>query len=299
MSSTSIFFLYYCKMVLYVALSLCVLLSAGCLGVTPGVPCGVPVTSSGHKRIVGGHVAMNNAWPWMIYIQSGVDGSNVGSAAVIHPSVLLTSAQVLQTTSGPVKDFRDWKLYDSSYDDSVHANNRGVQLYHIDHVIIHPQYNDTNLLNDLALIVTTEEISFSNATRPVCLPDATHRYATGDVCYLAGWDDQSGSGNAGRLQQVDLPILQDSVCMKHWTDVLPETEICAGYESGHKDFCTGDIGSPLVCQDKSNSVWYIQGVASSGGDCKTADEPGLFEDILVYRNWIQSTMAAAGYTYQY
>lgn len=62
------------------------------------------------------------------------------------------------STGGPVTDFRDWKLYDSSYDNSVHGNNRDVKLYHINHVIVHPKYNDTNLLNDLALIITSEEI---------------------------------------------------------------------------------------------------------------------------------------------
>ena len=39
------------------------------------------------------------------------------------------------------------------------------------------------------------------------------------------------------LNQVDMPILDDHTCATHWQDYLPATELCAGYEGMHKDFC--------------------------------------------------------------
>ena len=59
-----------------------------------------------------------------------------------------------------------------------------------------------------------------------------------------------------------------------------------------------DIGSPLMCKDQSGA-WYIQGLASSGGDCTKADEPGVFEDVSQYSDWIKQTMRDANYPYQY
>jgi len=41
------------------------------------------------------------------------------------------------------------------------------------------------------------------------------------------------------------------------------------------------------------------GLASSGGNCTTADEPSNFEDVNMYSDWIKRTMEDAGYPYQY
>lgn len=41
------------------------------------------------------------------------------------------------------------------------------------------------------------------------------------------------------------------------------------------------------------------GLASSGGDCTTADEPGIFEDLSQYQDWILKTMEEAHYPYMY
>ena len=45
------------------------------------------------------------------------------------------------------------------------------------------------------------------------------------------------TGDEEVMNQVGLPIIADSVCSTHWQDFLPNTELCAGYENGGKDFC--------------------------------------------------------------
>jgi len=39
------------------------------------------------------------------------------------------------------------------------------------------------------------------------------------------------------MNQVDLPILDDSICAQHYPGYLPDTEMCAGYENQAKDWC--------------------------------------------------------------
>ena len=51
----------------------------------------------------------------------------------------------------------------------------------------------------------------------------------------------SDTGDEEVMKQVDMPILDDAVCIGHWDDFLPETEICAGHENGGKDFCVVNI----------------------------------------------------------
>ncbi|KAH3869477.1 plasma kallikrein-like [Dreissena polymorpha] len=261
------------------------------------VPCGVSVVQPVTNRIVGGTMAAPGSWPWMVMI---VDDSDFisGSGAIIDQHVILTSAQHFEGFGFSVFDLNlhQWKLYAGSH--NISMTDPHEKTYHIRRVVLHPGYNDTSLENDIALIITVEPMQWNDFTRPGCLPDAQHAYVIGDSCYLPGWGSTSSTGDEEGLNQLLYPIVDDSICANHWDDFLPATEICAGYENQHKDFCGDDIGSPLMCK-KSNGAWYIQGIASSGGDCTLANEPGIFEDVTKYQDWILKSMEEAGYPYQY
>lgn len=56
---------------------------------------------------------------------------------------------------------------------------------------------------------------------------------------------------------------------------------CAGYTSGGKDICTGDIGGPLVYQDK------LIGIASLSKSCGRAEGFSMFTSISKLRGWIK------------
>jgi transmembrane serine protease 2 len=221
-----------------------------------------------------------------------------GSGAIIHPNVVLTSAQHFEGIGYSVFDLNLhlWRLYAGSY--NISTTDSHEKFYHIRRVVLHPGYNVTSLENDIAVVLTVEPIQWNEHTRPVCLPDSAHMYTIGEQCYLPGWGSTSSTGNEELLNQLMYPILDDSICAKHWDDFLPNTEICAGYENSTKDFCGDDIGSPLTCRD-ANGAWYVQGLASSGGDCTKADEPGIFEDVSMYTDWIKKTMEESGYPYMY
>lgn len=47
----------------------------------------------------------------------------------------------------------------------------------------------------------------------------------------------SATGNEEVLNQVDLPILDDSVCQSEFPVFLADTEVCAGYKDQGKDWC--------------------------------------------------------------
>ncbi|KAL4240264.1 Tryptase beta-2 [Mactra antiquata] len=261
------------------------------------VPCGVPTVQPITNRIVGGQTATPGSWPWATLLADSL-GFISGTGAIINPHVILTSAQHFEGPGYSVfdLDIKYWRIYAGEY--NISMDDPHEKFYHINRVILHPGYNITSLENDIALIITREPIQYNDHTRAACLPDATHTYTVGETCYLPGWGSTSSTGNEEVMNQVDLPIVDDSICANHWNDFLPATELCAGYENGGKDFCGDDIGSPLMCKDQSGA-WYIQGIASSGGDCTKADEPGIFEDVSQYSDWIKQTMEQAGYSYEY
>lgn len=275
------------------------LLLCACVGaaVSQTVPCGSPTVQPITNRIVGGQIAKPGSWPWMVLLVDDL-GFISGSGAVIHPNVILTSAQHFEGPGFSLYDLdlHFWRAYAGEY--NITTTDPHEKYYHVKRVVLHPGYNYTSLENDIALVITTQPIQFNDHTRPACLPDASHTYTVGETCYLPGWGSTATTGNEEVLNQVDLPILDDSVCANEFPVYLTNNELCAGYKNQGKDWCADDIGSPLMCKDQSGA-WYIQGLASSGGDCTKADQPSVFEDVPQYSEWIKTTMEQAGYGYQY
>ncbi|KAL3875568.1 hypothetical protein ACJMK2_033509 [Sinanodonta woodiana] len=278
-------------------LSLLVALGLVTLVRTQGaIPCGTPSVQPITTRIVGGVESAANSWPYVTLVVDDL-GYIAGSATILNEHVLVTSAQHFEGPGYSIfdVDITHWRVYAGEH--NIHTKDPNERYYHIARVVLHPGYNYSSLENDIALIITRERMQFNVHVSGACLPDSTHQYTVGQKCYLPGWGSTAASGNEEVLNQVDLPILADDICTHHWPDFLPATEICAGYENGTKDFCADDIGSPLLCKDQSGQ-WYIMGIASSGGNCKLHDEPGVFEDVTKYSDWVKKTMEDAGFPYQ-
>merc|ERR1711971_1253011 len=64
---------------------------------------------------------------------------------------------------------------------------------------------------------------------------------------------------------------------------LSQSEICAGGQVG-KDACTGDGGSPLVCQGQSGR-WTVVGLVTWGVGC-ASDVPGVYARMSHFAQWI-------------
>jgi len=64
---------------------------------------------------------------------------------------------------------------------------------------------------------------------------------------------------------------------------LSTSEICAGGQVG-KDACTGDGGSPLVCQGLSGR-WTVVGLVTWGVGC-ASDVPGVYARMSHFTQWI-------------
>ena len=129
--------------------------------------------------------------------------------------------------------------------------------------------------NDIALL-EVERIEGQFQPRPICLPshntDVTSDVKPGQVCYVAGWGlvDKRGIFTK-QLQLVDLPIVDIADCKHHYQFYSSRKvfadgrNICAGYQNGFKDFCSGDSGGPLMCRSKNNCNWFIAGLGKTYG----------------------------------
>lgn len=62
-------------------------------------------------------------------------------------------------------------------------------------------------------------------------------------------------------------------------------ELLGGEEN--VDVCTGDGGSPLVCPIPDEpDRYYMVGIVAWGIACNNNGIPGVYMDVLKYKNWI-------------
>merc|ERR1711974_485573 len=137
------------------------------------------------------------------------------------------------------------------------------QEYTVVRILKHPRFNAGRLDNDLAILYTDRniEINSSPYVNTACLPSCDNQF---DFQFIQ--------------RKVAVPLVPSSQCnsdLKRALDrqsqglgsrfQLDSSEICAGGEIG-KDACTGDGGSPLVCQAQSGR-WTVVGLVTWGVGC--------------------------------
>jgi len=181
------------------------------------------------------------------------------------------------------------------------------QEYTVTRILKHPQFNAGRLDNDIALLYTDRniEINSSPYVNTACLPSCDNQFdflfsnGTGVRCHVAGWGKDEVDGQFQFIpKKVDLSLIPAAQCEAKLKVALnakkpgvgdrfqlDSSEICAGGEIG-KDACTGDGGSPLVCQAQSGR-WTVVGLVSWGIGC-ASDLPGVYVDIAHYRDWINA-----------
>merc|ERR1719394_1966509 len=88
------------------------------------------------------------------------------------------------------------------------------------------------------------------------------------------------------LHCVNVNIISNKVCgdRSHYNGGILKGMYCAGVTGGGKDACQGDSGGPTKYNNK------LVGATSWGIGCAQAKYPGVYADVAVYRNWIDSQM---------
>jgi secreted trypsin-like serine protease len=176
--------------------------------------------------------------------------------------------------------------------------------YTVTRILKHPQMSNGRLSNDLAILYVDRDINLNHPTvNTACLPSCQEQFSyqfaneTGVRCWVAGWGRDGIDGTFQFTQKkVDLPLVEDSKCEATLRRALNQqragsgdrfnlhsSEICAGGQIG-KDACTGDGGSPLVCQAESGR-WTVVGLVAWGVGC-ASEVPGVYVKLSSFRDWI-------------
>merc|ERR1712203_1213567 len=171
------------------------------------------------------------------------------------------------------------------------------QEYTVTRILKHPQFNAGRLDNDIAILYTERNIEINSSPYVnTALPSCDNQFdflfsnGTGVRCHVAGWGKDEVDGQFQFIQRkVAVPLVPSGQCNSDLKRALnnqrqglgsrfqlDSSEICAGGEIG-KDACTGDGGSPLVCQAQSGR-WTVVGLVTWGVGC-ASETPGVYARI--------------------
>lgn len=155
---------------------------------------------------------------------------------------------------------------------------KGGQSRKVKKLIIHPNYNQSTMENDIALMKLDRPFSLSKNVGIVDL--ATKLPAGGKKVSVSGYGTTSTGGDvADYLMVAIVKYIDYTTCKKRFGSVLKQNiMICAGIKG--KDSCQGDSGGPMTFNGQ------LIGVVSWGYDCADPKYPGVYVSVPKFRKWI-------------
>lgn len=231
------------------------------------------------KRIVGGRVSVDGAWPWQVALL--LDDIQVCGGSIIRPNWVLTACHCF-TDYRSTKDPTRWKVKlgtDPLSSESINFEQvRGVK-----NIILHPNYWGKTVQGvliqppdyDVALLELSNPVTFNSYVQPICLPTNGLPFPPGKICYVTGWGSNGWNKPASKfLQEAPVRLVSRTECnkKKSYDGTVPMTALCAGYKDGRIDACQKDSGGPLACEYDGH--WYLVGVISWGKHCAVPNKYG-------------------------
>ncbi|XP_055531960.1 polyserase-2-like [Wyeomyia smithii] len=259
------------------------------------VSCGQrQLTAQGY--IFGGKAALEANWPWhaAIYRKLAKGEEYICGGTIISENFVLTAAHCTVSFRSPLSADNflvKLGLHNRSYP------TENTVIYEVVEVIRHDAFSSNNLQNDIALLRTEEDITYSDYIQPVCLwpvekSDLNSVLNTPGA--VVGW----GLGDAYKpeeiLQEAELSVVDYATCLKskpeHFSKLLSKekSNYCAGNQN-MTNVCDGDSGGGMYFI--IDNAWYIRGLVSAGvrSERKGRCDPRqfvTFSDIPYYLKWL-------------
>ncbi|XP_035980205.2 LOW QUALITY PROTEIN: inactive serine protease 54 [Halichoerus grypus] len=214
-------------------------------------------------------------FPWVVSLQDS-QYTHLAFGSILSEFWIISIASVLQNRKDVTVIVGIAKM-----DAKVIAHEE----YPVNTIIIHEDFDNKTMTNNIALLKTDTPIGFNNLIQPICFLDRNLNMPPAlRNCWVAGWNPTSATGN-----HMTMSILR-KISVKD-IDLCPLHKIkktgCGNHIQQETDaVCLGDPGNPMMCQPQQLNMWVLRGILSHGGE----NCPGLFLYIKVedYSDWIMS-----------
>lgn len=278
-------------------------------------------------RVFGGKEADKGEWPFQVALLSRgmLDDSPASQlnaqfcgGSLIAPGWVLTAAHCLVDGGAPIPPDVVTILTEAT------ALDEGTR-YEVAEVIVHPDYSETTLDNDIGLLRLA-----TDATAPVIKMTA-QPIDTGAATVI-GWGLMENGSFPVNLMEADLELVPNASCNAGIKDIyakdlnliltdfsvrmrysaegvaaatqaiaatmrdpLTDNMICAGLADGARDACNGDSGGPLFAMIDNEPVQvgivsWGEGPMDGGAACGHANAYGVYTRLANYKDWIAEKM---------
>ncbi|XP_063982737.1 serine protease 48-like [Diachasmimorpha longicaudata] len=219
------------------------------------------------SRIIGGTDAEDGAYPYQISLL--LRGRHNCGGAIIHKRYVITAAHCVHRRTADmlaiVVGTNVWQ--------------KPGETYEVEKIISH-DFDPQRIVNDIALLRTTEDIVFNERVQPIEIAHENiqnHGYPV----VATGWGRIYASGpSPSRLQAINLRIYDQQRCLHYFH--VTDGQICTLTEIG-EGVCNGDSGGPLVADG------VLVGLVSFGIPCGKG-RPDVYTRVYHYADWITENM---------
>jgi secreted trypsin-like serine protease len=217
-------------------------------------------------KIVGGDVAAEGQFPWMVSLTWVEDDEHYCGGTLIEDDLVLTAGHCLEGVAVGDIEVR--------HGDVTHAQ---TDTYRVEEWIVADGY-DSGLEYDWAVVKLADPVPNAEI-----LPLATSDDDDWTEFQIAGWGVTGHTPTSPDLRWAEVPYIDDATCAdiaaaEEWA-FYPEPQMCAGVlEPGAEvNACPADSGGPLMAEVDGETV--LVGLVSFGSDCFAKPEAGVYASV--------------------
>ena len=190
-------------------------------------------------------------------------------------------------------------------DHSLTRKEESEQTVFPEHIYVHPNFNGSSYMNDIALVKLRKDVTLGKFVRTVCIPrkDEGDFALTSKYGIVTGWGATMALKSGERpkkakrygkiLQYSAFTVQQNQLCANRSSIPYNSTvTFCAGDGKGGNDTCLGDGGGAFVRQTKRGDGyrWIAAGLVSWGEGCAQRNRYTYYTRVYPFIDWIKKTM---------
>ncbi|XP_075232437.1 transmembrane protease serine 9-like [Lycorma delicatula] len=238
------------------------------------------------RVIIGGYKVNYAEFPFVVSLQERLANVFFGlpelhhfcGGSIISENCILTAAHCFINRS-----FIEREFYVVA--GMINLYSRFASRLKVKKFIMHPEYKNVECDNDIGILVTEYSLKYNRHIQPVKF--ALEPIKENQTCVVIGFGltDINKKIISNDLKALIQTVCNPGICFQNYFFLFnPVSEFCAGGIFG-LNVCTGDSGSPFVC----NGIVY--GVVSLGSEKCAASDPTVYVNISFYNNWINDVVS--------